>query len=165
MRSFILCSTVTTPVERTTLRIEIHSTPLSSTKIHHSITSPITSHHPLPYIHTHVQKTPRSHMPEIPCGRALRCRLPYTQHLSQVPRGRRAVGCGPGPPVPYPGKRGKAQHPWDPDPINHPPGAVYVHRYSALSALGKGGVIGSLADGFFLVCFSASVLLFGCSLK
>ena len=50
-------------------------------------------------------------------------------------------------------KEAKHKHPRDPDPINHPPGAVYVHRYSALSRLGKGGVIGSLADGFFFGLF------------
>ena len=155
------------------LHFVLRSTPLRSAQqiilcaghpsFHHVTSSPS----PLTPIHMY-KKSPRSHMPEIPCARALRRRLPYTQHLSQVPRGRRAVGCGPGPQSPTRGKRGKAQNTQgtQTQSTTLPGQCTYYTGNSALSAARQRG--GSSAPlptvFFFLVCFSASVSCFCCFL-
>ena len=124
-----------------------------------SITSPITSHHPSP-LHPYTCTQKKSHDPTcqkshvlVPCVAV----VPTRSICLRYRVGGAQWGVAPVP-SPYPGKEAKQQHPRD--PINHPPGGSgRTPVTQPCQLLGKkGGVIGSLSDGFF----SWSVLVHPC---
>ena len=144
-------------VERTTLRIEIHSTPLHSTALNKKPIIP--SRHLSPFTTLSLTSIHMYKNPTIPYARNTMWSClasPSSLHAASVSgtAWEARSGVWPRPPVPYPGKKRQSTNTQGTQTQSTTlPGQCTYTGYSALSALGKGGVIGSLADGFFFDLF------------
>ena len=134
-------------------------------KTHPSITSPITSHHPLPYIHTHVQKPHDPICQEyhvvVPCVAV----FPTRSICLRYRVGGAQWGVAPAPST-LPGEK-EAKHNTQGTQTQSTtlPGQCTYTGTQPCQLSAKGGSSAPLPTVFSLVCFSASVLLFGCLLK